>query len=99
MARGLITALAGWLCLVALGWWLAHARIDACDFRRACVDPATVLRDHTLLFGLAVPIVVFVVLVVIGAVRIERLNLRWPRRSPSSTRELEPVERTQDPST
>ena len=49
------------------------------------------VRDHTLIAGLIVPLGLFVLLALLGRVRIERLNLRWPQRDrtpPSTSREV-----------
>lgn len=86
---------AAWAAIVALAWWLADKRTGPqCSlYGREC-DPALVaVRDYTLIVGLVVPLVFFVVLVVLGLVRFDRLNRRQPRRSrPSASRELQPFE-------
>lgn len=72
---------AAWIAIVALAWWLAERRIHLCDYGdTACAIRTTAARDSVLLWGPAVPLGVFVVLVLAGVVRTQRL------KSPSSSR-------------
>ena len=60
---------------------------------------ATMVRDHTLIAGLIVPLALFVLLALMGRIRIERLNLRWPGRGPAppaASREVVIRERSED---
>ena len=84
--------LAAWSGIIALAWWLADRRTGSECYRwgNRC-DPALVaVRDYTLIVGLAVPLALFVALVIAGLIRTQRLNRR---NYPSTTRKLVEHER------
>lgn len=95
-----IVAGTAWAGIVALAWRLADQRSAVCgSFDADCRFDAAATRDGVLIWGLSIPLALFVLLTIAGRARIGRLNLRWPRRgrTPTSTsRELVPLERTKD---
>lgn len=89
MKRIAFGVLAAWGGIVALAWWLASERLRLCPYRLGCdVTDAAATRDNVLVWGLAIPLFVFVALCVLGIKR-----LRRDPRSPIATPELRPTRR------
>ena len=92
MKTNWIVAGTAWSGIVALAWWLANARIDlSCGHQGGtiCYPDQVATRDNVLIWGLMVPLALFVLLTIAGRAQIGQLNLRWPRRQ-STSRELVP---------
>ena len=98
MARNWIVAGTAWTGIVALAWWLADARVKWCPIdgggRFYCGGDEGLgqltTRDNVLIWGGSIPLALFVLLTIAGRARIGRLNLRWPRRQPSISRDVSP---------
>ena len=96
MAKNWIVAATAWSGIVALAWWLADKRSDVCgSFDADCRFDAAATRDSVLIWGLSIPLALFVLLTIGGRAQIGPLGLRWPRR-PSGSRELVPLEPDDD---
>ena len=90
--------LTGWTGIVALAWWLADRRLGSmCKFmEQYCNASQLATRDWTLVAGIALPFLLISWLALTGRIRIARLNLRWPTRTPASSRAVTPLERSED---
>ena len=79
-------ALAGWAAIIGLAYRLASARIDLCDYEKACIIRATAVRDNVLITGLIVALVGLIVLMLVLARRTGRLNGWVPANRGESSR-------------
>ena len=86
MARTWIVAAVWWAGIV----WLAYRLADQRAWCDAHCPDLVATRDNVLIWGGSIPLALFVLLALLGRVRIGRLNLRWPTRTPASSRELRP---------
>ena len=101
MARTWIVAGVAWAGIVWLAYRQAEEHIGYCvqNYWNCNAATAITTRDNVLIWGGSIPLALFVLLAIAGRVRIERLNLRWPRRGPApsaASREVVVHERGED---
>ena len=77
MKRIAIGVLAAWCGIVALAWWLASERLRWCAgaygrMAHCNVVSAMETRDNVLVWGAAIPLMLFVALIVLGIKRLRR---------------------------
>lgn len=83
--RIMLFVLAGWAAIMALGWWLAHARIAACPAAYNCEVHEMGTRDAFLIAGLLVPFLI-TVLGLVASLRSQRRRHGLPSMPALSAR-------------
>lgn len=83
MRKVVVGVLAAWSGIVALAWWLADRRLAACHtWTEGCNQfSLTATRDNVLIWGAATPLGLFVLIVLLGLLRLGAVSERLPLSS------------------